>query len=485
MTISIDDALKRLRDENILLGSRNEKTGSLSFDRIQTKWDQLKPGDTILLYRGVSFDPHSKAKEIIAKKPGLIIAEQLDAFDECNIPVIQVKNGRSAWSVLMNALYGDPARNLKLIGVTGTNGKTSTVWFIKKLLESQAKKVCSIGTLGAFICEDFVPTNHTTPDPDILFSIFEEARNKGCEFIVMETSSHSIYQEKLRPLRFAFSAFTNFTQDHLDLHGTMEEYFACKLRLFTELSKDAAYKLVHDSVKGHIPGKINYYGPMSGLTFNSRSITGTSFKLEADGESRNITTNIVGSYFCENLAAAVLIVKKATGYWPSHEVLMTLPPVPGRLERVSGPGKGPHVFVDYAHTPDAIEKSCLELKSLSTLPLTIVFGCGGNRDKGKRPKMFGAAAELADKIIVTSDNPRDEDPETIIRDILAEASTSQLSKTVKIADRRAAIFEAIQKSEREGLVLIAGKGHEDYQIIGGIKHPFDDRLVAAEALQRD
>lgn len=482
--LNISEVIRCLKTENILVGTHHIDGKPLSVDSVKTRWDQILQGDVLILYTGVHFDPHSKANEIIEKKPSLIISEKMDGFVNYGIPVIQVTNGRAAWSVIMNAIYERPAEHLKLIGITGTNGKTSTIWFVKKLLENMGKKVCSIGTLGAYIGEDFVPTQHTTPDPDVLFSIFENAKNHGCEYVVMETSSHAIYQEKLRPLRFHFSAFTNFTQDHLDLHGTMEEYFSCKARLFTELSADSSYKLIHDSIKVKIAGELNYYGTKSGLTFTTRSIEGTRFTLEANGELKDITTNIVGSYFCENLAAAVLIVKNATGKWPSDKVLAAIPPVPGRLERVSIPNKGPHVFVDYAHTPDAIEKSCQELKSLSPLPLTIVFGCGGNRDKGKRPKMFAAAVSFADKVMVTSDNPRNEDPDAIILDILSEASAADLEKAEKIADRRSAIFKAIQQSESESLVLIAGKGHEDYQMIKGIQHPFDDRIIAKEALKR-
>lgn len=303
----------------------------------------------------------------------------------------------------------------------------------------------------------------------------------------MEVSSHAIAQKKLFPVKYSAAVFTSFSQDHLDFHKTMEDYFNAKKELFEKYSSPDAYQLIHKTLKKKLSGYDHYYGINENVEVLERTLQQTKLRISIDSESREYTTSIVGDYFCENLTAAIMVYHHFTKQWPTEETIAKIPPVPGRFENVSGSSESqplPQVIVDYAHTPDAIEKTCEAIKALSDDPLTVLFGCGGDRDPSKRPLMLKSALKASDFVCVTSDNPRTEEPLDIIGDVMDGAKENEIKRIHIEPDRKKAIEHIIAKTPAPCVILIAGKGHEDYQIIGTRKVSFDDRVVAKKCLAK-
>lgn len=454
----------------------------------------MVPGAIFLAYRGVSFNSHQILDLIIAQKPALIIHEE--PFETELVPTLCVNDARAAWAQLASFAYGHPGDDLVLIGVTGTNGKTSTVHFIRKLIE---KNSASIGTLGAFIGDESYLTVHTTPDPPELYRFLAKAKEAKVTCVAMEASSHALVQQKLFPLRFSIVIFTSFTRDHLDLHHTMEEYWFAKVRLFSELTTphsvalvsstvpnaEALIRLIEDKISqvivyGDKAGNIRPFARIDKIEY-TRHITKIHTTL--NGNSFVIKSRLVGDFACQNLLAAALaesLLRSRTGILNDLE---HIDPPPGRLELVqSDIVEAPKVFVDYSHTPDAITGALQALRRATSGKLWIIFGCGGNRDIGKRPLMAQAAESDADEVIVTTDNPRHEDADKIISDIVSGFKIP--GKVTVKSDRRDAIRFAIQSATAKDTVLIAGKGHETYMEIKGEKHYFSDIEEARHALSR-
>lgn len=429
----------------------------------------------------------------IEAKVGLLVVERAEAIPSgCSIPHVVVRSGRAAWAFLAAHAFGEPQDEMTALAVTGTNGKTSTVWMVGELLRGAGLPCLTIGTLGADFGSGPEATGHTTPDPDLLYGLLREALKRGIKHVAMEASSHAVVQEKLLPMRFSATAFTSFSRDHLDFHGTLADYFAAKERIFTQLCKADARRVLWEGLPqakdiARHGGDVWYYG-QGATRFGAKylaikqaieSFEGTELSYEASDGSGTLRIPYFGKHAVENFCAAYLLATTQVAKLPPS-ALAGLRHVPGRLQRVSTRPDEPQVIVDYAHTPDALEKTLEVLRPLCKGRLVVVFGCGGDRDRGKRPLMGQAAERLADAVYVSSDNPRSEDPAAIIAEIIGGLSAPAAARA--IPDRRAAIGQAIGDAQPDDTVLIAGKGHETYQIVGKTTLPFDDRDVARAAL---
>lgn len=486
-TLDIRAALER---HGLLLKAQN--TDKLESRLTSFSPDSRKAGPNcgFIAYKGVASDGHRFIPQAEAAGAAFIISEQ-DVFSANNAPTFVVRSGRAAWSVLAAAASGNPQDKLTMLGVTGTNGKTSTAWMTRQLLKQAGVQCVMIGTLGAWIGDEFLETKHTSPDPDFFYPVLQHAVEAGIKTCIMEVSSHAIAQEKLTPVRYDAAAFTSFSRDHLDFHKDENDYFDTKCRLFDRMTKLGGTKIfcsrlsklpnsaggadtVIYSLKG-APNPWMRYGRLFQITVEQESLAGSAISLH----STKGDIPYFGAHAIENFAAALLLAEQVTDKVRTSSSWKNLAQVPGRLEKVTGK-KDISVFVDYAHTPDALEKTLTFLDGYKKSRLLVVFGCGGDRDPGKRPQMGAIATRIADATYITSDNPRTEDPETILQQIIGGCDQTRPIKA--IADRRTAISSAIQDAQPSDIILIAGKGHEPYQIIGDKVLPFDDRDVAREYL---
>ncbi|MCU0621100.1 MAG: UDP-N-acetylmuramoyl-L-alanyl-D-glutamate--2,6-diaminopimelate ligase [Gemmatimonadales bacterium] len=443
------------------------------------------PGALFVAVRGSRTDGHAFVPQAVARGAVAVVVEQRQAVE---VPQVLVRDGRRAAIALARAWHGDPAQSLTLIGVTGTNGKTTTTGLVRHLFNADGR-AGSIGTLGAFDgAGDEVPStagNLTTPGPVDLQATMAALRARGCTHVAMEASSHSLDQGRLDGVPFAAAIYTNFTRDHLDYHGTMEAYLAAKLKL-SGLLRSGGVEVVHAdepawaALAPHAPRVT--FGRASGADLRATGLqldaTGSRFRLEGRFGVADVRLPLLGDFNVENaLAAAACALGLGEGLAPVAERLQAAPQVPGRMEVVAGHPCA--VLRDYAHTPDALERALRTLRPLATGRLIVVFGCGGDRDRGKRPLMGQLAVTLADLPIVTSDNPRTEDPEAILDEIEQGMGAAPRRR---ITDRRAAIHAALAEARRGDVVLLAGKGHETYQVLGTTKHPFDERRIVRDAL---
>ena len=416
--------------------------------------------------------------------------------DATEVTEVVVKDSRKAMARLASRFYGNPSEAFSLVGVTGTNGKTTTTYLVNHIAQVLGNKTGLIGTVGIEIEGQHRPSSHTTPESPDLQKLFAMMRDEGCGVVSMEVSSHALDLERTWATKFAVTAFTNLTQDHLDYHKTFEAYFSAKARLFSKdypakrvINIDSAWgkELLKRTSTNEDVIVTTGFDPSAQIhpVEVEYGAAQTRVELSVRGTNYAVTYPLVGRFNVENVMTAFGVALQL-GYAPSAivEALRDVPAVPGRLQRVSVENDGGiSVYVDYAHTPDALEKAIASVSALESEGKTIVvFGCGGDRDSGKRPIM-GKAALAADYAVVTSDNPRTEDPQAIIEDIVAGMSEGSDHYEV-VADRHEAIARAIALAQPGDAVLIAGKGHEDYQIIGTEKHHFDDREVAAEELKK-
>jgi UDP-N-acetylmuramoyl-L-alanyl-D-glutamate--2,6-diaminopimelate ligase len=499
--LTLADVVRLLEDQGILLTV--DLAGAVPNQPCQWATDSrsLQPDEWFLAYRGESVDSHRFLTPELLAGVGGVIYENSDygeALRQQKCPRIQVKSGRLAWAYLAAARYGNPQEQLKFLGVTGTNGKTSTVWLTRELLQLAGTDSLGIGTLGAMFPNEAVATAHTTPDPDRLFAFLDRARQEGVTAVVMEVSSHALVQERLGPIRFVGAAFTSFSRDHLDFHPSMDDYFAAKRRLFELYLQSGARAVLSQSVAARLPHAPDWadvdlwlYGidsdpqvswPHQYLSARCEfsSVEETLVTIHDGNRTQESNVPLATRHGIENFLAALLLAEAILGERPKPETWSRLRPIPGRLEPVRAPGR-PLALVDYAHTPDALEHTLETLRPLVVGSLWVVFGCGGDRDRGKRPLMGEIAARLADRVIVTSDNPRSEDPQAIANEICA-GMTSNLANVRVQVDRHLAIHQALTEAAPDDVVLIAGKGHETYQIIGKRTLAFDDRQQAAAAL---
>ena len=468
-----------------------EITGATSDSRA------ISPGYLFCAMKGARQDGHDFIEAALAKGAGAILAERKCVLPD-GIPCVIIKNPYQVLGMVAETIAGKPAANLKLIAVTGTNGKTTTAYLMRSILKACGKSTGMIGTVEYDLGDGTkIEADRTTPTPFTLQELFSKIRDNAAEFTVIEASSHALEQGRLGTALCDVAIFTNLTQDHLDYHINMDNYFAAKRLLFSKhlapngtavINADDQYgsKLASDLKDGHLLAFSFKDAPNANVKIRGLSLEakGSSFRmLFPDGSEWDAVTRLPGAYNAANVAGT-LCAAYALGL-PRQSVLDAISAshgAPGRMQPVSVPGQDFAVYVDYAHTDDALRNVLTALGSLPHNRLCAVFGCGGDRDRTKRPLMGKAAAELADLLYVTSDNPRTENPDDIIREILNGIPFDTPYQA--ITDRKTAIFEAIASAKPGDIILIAGKGHEDYQEINGVKHHFNDCETALEALQK-
>ena len=443
-------------------------------------------GDLFCAIAGNEGDGHRYLADVAAKGAVGATVERRD--ETAAMPQIEVSSGRLAASYAAAELWGDPWNELTLVGVTGTNGKTTTAAILRDLLARRAP-TAYIGTLGALDAGGkVVPGTEglTTPGPIEAARWLRGFVDDGVKAVAMEVSSHALHQARMAAARFDAALFTNLTQDHLDYHGTMEEYRAAKLRLI-ELLKPGAAAIVNaddPAWDGVAAERLVRFGIERPADVRAEDVRvgpgGMEWTLVLPDARASVALPLFGTFNVSNALAAAATLW--TLGWGAEEIaagLATIPQVPGRLERISGPPQSATVLADYAHTPDALERALAAVRPLVMGRLLVVFGAGGDRDPGKRPEMGRVAAEGADLAIVTSDNPRTEDPEKILDDIERGMGSAP---RVRISDRREAIRNALLEARDEDVILLAGKGHETYQIVGREKRSFDERVVVSEII---
>ena len=477
--------------ECTIIGDGAATVGGLAY-----RSDAVQPGDMFFCIVGLKVDGHSFAQDAIDRGAKFLVAERrLYQADTSQVTVIIVDDSRKAMAHVAARFHGKPSGAFSLVGVTGTNGKTTTTYLVEQIARTLGKRTGVIGTVGVQIAGQREKAEHTTPESPDLQRTFARMRDAKCDVVAMEVSSHALDLLRTWGTQFAVTAFSNLTQDHLDYHHTFEAYFEAKALLF---SKDYPAKRVIciDDKWGRellrrcsaADDWVISCGFDSSAQIHPVSVEyapdHTSVELDVRGRRVAITYPLVGRFNVSNIMCAFGIAK-ALGFENEDiaRALEAAPQVPGRLERVHAKADGGvSVFVDYAHTPDALSKAISSIKALSAGRTLVVFGCGGDRDASKR-SIMGKAALDADFAVVTSDNPRTEEPAAIIDDILAGMGEGQ-GRFEVVPDRREAIARAIALANPGDSVLVAGKGHEDYQIIGSEVRHFDDREVAAEELER-
>ena len=449
---------------------------------------KTEKGDMFVAIRGFEADGHKFIPKAVENGAAVILCEEKPS---CDIPYVLVSDSRYGLAIVSRDFFGDPASEMTMIGITGTSGKTSSSYLIKHMLESKLDaKVGLIGTNGNMIGDEFLHTEHTTPESYELHKLFRHMADSGCTHVVMEVSSHSLTLERVAGIHFDVALYTNLSQDHLEFHGTMEEYAAAKRKLFSMCSlgcfnlDDAWADFMRDGASCRT------------MTFstekNEADLVAKDIRLTADGvrfasvsgDEISITKLGIPGMFSVYNALGTMSVGLALGLSLADcsDAMSSAKGVKGRLEIVPT-GRDFSVVIDYSHKPDALEKVLKTLKPVTRGRLIALFGCGGDRDKLKRPIMGRIAADNADLVVVTSDNPRTEDPDEIIREIVAGMKDKR-TPTKVICDRREAIAWAIDNAAPGDVLLLAGKGHEDYQVVGHEKHHMDEREIVSDCLKK-
>lgn len=449
---------------------------------------KVSKGSVFVAMKGTQVDGHGFIGLALEKGAVAVVCEELPKTILEGVTFVQVVNSSKAMGIMASNYFENPSEKLKLVAVTGTNGKTSTVTLLYQLFREMGYNVGMLSTVENKINDEIIPATHTTPDAVAIQSLLKKMVEKGCTHCFMEASSHAIIQERIAGLNLAGAVFTNISHDHLDYHGTFDEYIKAKKKLFDDLPKDAFALVNADDKRGMVmlqncKATHQTFGLKYPADFKAKVLSNTLEGLELDINNKQIWFRMIGEFNAYNLlgvfGSAVLLGED------EDEVLMQLSKVQGaagRFDRIYL--YGITAIVDYAHTPDALENVLKTIQGVRTggeQVITLV-GCGGNRDKTKRPVMAKIATQFSDKVILTSDNPRDEEPMAILREMEAGVNPVDLKKTMIIEDRREAIKTAGIMAKKGDIILIAGKGHETYQEIKGVKHPFDDREVVKDML---
>ncbi len=439
---------------------------------------------------GTQVDGHEFIATALEKGATVIVCERLPEVIQEGITYVQVVNSAKALGIMASNFFDNPSEKIKVVAVTGTNGKTTTVTLLHQLFVAMGYSTGLLSTVENKINSEVIPATHTTPDAVSVQALLRKMVDSGCTHCFMEASSHAIVQERIAGLKLAGAAFTNITHDHLDYHGTFDEYIKAKKKLFDELPKDAFALVNGDDKRGLVmlqncKATHQTFALKTSADFKAKILSNTLEGLELDIHGKQIWFRMIGAFNAYNLLG-VLGVAVLLGE-DEDEVLRALSGIrgaKGRFDRISIGGI--IAIVDYAHTPDALENVLKTINGVRTgnEQLITVVGCGGNRDKTKRPVMAKIAVSESTKAIFTSDNPRFEDPMDILREMQAGVGPSDLRKTLTIEDRREAIKTAVMLSKKGDIILIAGKGHEDYQEIKGVKHHFDDAEVVTEILEQ-
>ena len=453
---------------------------------------KVEQGHLFMAMRGTQTDGHKYIPTAIEKGAVAILCEELPAELSDEVTYVRVADTEEATGIVATHFYGNPTDKLKLVGVTGTNGKTTIATLLYNIFRGFGFKVGLLSTVCNYIDGKAIPTDHTTPDPITLNQLLGQMADEGCAYAFMEVSSHSIAQKRIAGLKFAGGIFTNLTRDHLDYHKTVENYLKAKKKFFDDMPKDAFSLTNLDDKNGMVmvqntTSHIHTYSLRTLADFKGKVLESHLEGMLLEFNKRELAVHFLGQFNASNLlavfGAAVLLGRT------EDEVLVALSnlhPVAGRLETFHSP-KGYTATVDYAHTPDALVNVLSSIQGVLNGKGNIitVVGAGGNRDKGKRPIMAKEAARRSDRVIITSDNPRFEEPQDIINDMLAGLDEEDMQKTLSIADRKEAIRTACMLAQKGDVVLVAGKGHEDYQEIKGVKHHFDDREVIREIMSKE
>ena len=480
--MKLSEYLKKI-SENIISMSNFK---DIDVDFITNDSRKIVCNTLFVAIKGASLNGHDYIDDAVSSGACIVVyQDKPDIFLE-RIVYIEVNNAYLVYALLAGGYFRFPANEMKIIGITGTNGKTTCAFLINHILNYAGIKTGLISTVQYFYGRNVMPALRTTPEAFELQGLFAEMNSSGCKYVVMEVSSHSLTQYRLGSTKLAAALFTNLSGDHLDYHGNMENYYIAKKRLFEmHSSEDEAetLKIINvddffgDRLKSELAGEkvISYGGDdKSDFSFLGDD-TGTIVGLLAKSIKYVIETSLIGSFNAYNITGAVaLCIELGISVDTVIEALKTFSSVPGRLEILYA-SNNVRCYVDYAHTDDALKRALTALRGLNPSKLIIVFGCGGDRDRTKRPRMGKVASELADVVVVTDDNPRTEDSSAIINDILTGISSEKQFKV--ISDRKKAIAYAVSIAREDDIVLIAGKGHEDYQEIGTKRYSFDDREV--------
>ena len=448
---------------------------------------RIKDGHLFVAMKGTQVDGHQFIPKAIQLGAKAVLCEDMPTEKAEGVCYIQVPSTEDAVGPVATAFYGHPSRKLKLVGVTGTNGKTTIATLLYNMFTRLGYKCGLLSTVCNYVVDEAIPADHTTPDPIELNALLARMVEAGCSYAFMECSSHAIAQKRIGGLTFAGGLFTNLTRDHLDYHKTFENYRDAKKAFFDNLPKEAFAVTNADDKNGMVmvqntKAKVKTYSTRTMADFKGRIIECHFEGMYLDIDGHEVGVHFIGKFNVSNLlavyAAAVLLGQKPEDVLVT---LSTLHSVNGRLEPIHAP-EGYTAIIDYAHTPDALENVLAAIHEVldGKGHVITVCGAGGNRDKGKRPLMAQEAVKQSDKVIITSDNPRFEEPQDIINDMLAGLNAQQMKKVITIVDRREAIRTACMMAQKGDVVLIAGKGHENYQDVKGVKHHFDDHEVVKE-----
>ena len=480
--VKLSELLKNIKPVSVI-GNTDIDIADVNIDSRRIAKDHL-----FLAIKGTQTDGHKYIGKAIELGATAIVCEDMPETLSDGVTYIQVPSTEDVTGIIATTFQGNPSTKLKLVGVTGTNGKTTIATLLYNMFRAMGHKCGLLSTVCNYIEGEAIPADHTTPDPIELNRLLRRMVDAGCEYVFMECSSHAIAQKRIGGLKFAGGIFTNLTRDHLDYHKTVENYRNAKKAFFDMLPKDAFAIINIDDKNGmfmvqNTKATVKTYSTRAMADFRAR-IVECHFEgmyLEVDGHE--VGVQFIGKFNVSNLlavyGAAIMLGKQPEDILV---VMSTLKSVAGRLEPIRSE-EGVTAVVDYAHTPDALDnvlKAIHEVLDGTDGKVITVCGAGGNRDKGKRPLMAQEAVKQSDRVIITSDNPRFEEPQDIINDMLSGLDQKQMKKVVSIIDRREAIKTACMLAEKGDVILIAGKGHEDYQEVKGVKHHFDDREVVRE-----
>lgn len=463
----------------------NRLDENMEIDFITSDSRKVRPGCLFLALKGFAFDGNDFIPMALEKGAAVIVTAQKP---ETDIPYILVESDRAALAAISTNYFGHPAKSMTMIGITGTNGKSSITWILKHLLEKMSgEKAGLVGTMVNMVGQESEPADRTTPESIQLQELFARMRDAGCKYAVMEVSSHAVALDRIGGVHFDVAAFTNLTPDHMDFHTGMEDYCDAKAELFARC--DHAVINTDDPWSGRIMARcaapVLTYGLEEGVALRAEDIEtradGISYTAVMGEKKIPVSVPVPGRFTVYNtLTVLGVMLQLGFSLEDTAEALRTIEGVKGRVEVVPTPGKDYTVLIDYAHTPDGVENILTSVRQFCKGRLIVVFGCGGSRDRKKRPVMGRLAVELADFAVVTTDNPRREDPAFVIEEV--KTGMVGHDNFIDFVDRREAIYYALDMARKDDIVVLAGRGHEVYMDVMGEKHPFDERQIVAEYL---
>lgn len=482
----LNDIIKAISTCEIIGGADIDVTG------IQMDSRLVEEGNMFVAVKGTQTDGHAYIEKAIEKGAKVVVCEDMPQNLTPGVTYVSTKDSEDAVGKLATTFYGDPTSKLDLVGVTGTNGKTTIATLLYNMFRKFGYKTGLLSTVCNYIDDEAIPTDHTTPDPITLNRLLGRMADEGCKYAFMEVSSHSIAQKRISGLTFAGGIFTNITRDHLDYHKTFENYLKAKKAFFDGLPKTAFALTNADDKNGLVmvqntKAKVYTYSQRTLCDFKGKVLEDGFEGMLMDINNREVNVQFIGRFNASNLLA-VYGAACLLGKQPEDILVMlsTLHPVSGRFDALRSP-KGYTAIVDYAHTPDALVNVLNAIHEVlrGRGKVITVVGAGGNRDKGKRPIMAKESVKQSDKVIITSDNPRFEEPQDIINDMLAGLTKEDMQKVLSIVDRKEAIRTACMLAQAGDVILVAGKGHENYQDVKGVKHHFDDKEVLRDIFENE